>query len=88
MTRLSKLMAQASNVQCTYCTMVNGSSIIQERVEIAEERGIRRGIREKGEIDRALMTQLSTLMAQAQGGNRLSASAGESTIKKSISHKQ
>ena len=38
MTRLSKLMAQASNVQCT---MVNGSRIIQERVEIAEERGIR-----------------------------------------------
>ena len=34
----------ASNVECT---MVTGSSIFPERIEIAEERGIR-GIREKG----------------------------------------
>ena len=46
MNRLSKLMVRASNVRCT---MVNGSSIVTERIEIAEERGIRRGIREKGE---------------------------------------
>ena len=31
-----------------HCTMVNGSSIVSERIKIAEERGISRGIREKG----------------------------------------
>ena len=46
MTRLSKLMARANNAQCT---MVNGPSIFPARIDIAEERGNMRGIREKGE---------------------------------------
>ena len=41
------IKAYISSEQCIQCTMMNRSSIFPERIEIAEERGIR-GIREKG----------------------------------------